>query len=273
MNRFKKSRLVIFSTLVSLLVLFLILLSLNVIPLSSITLGPLAKVERVISYPVSLISKTRTHFVDLLQTYDENRALKNKLSQMENQAQRILTLQAENASLKQALDLPAEVVAQRLVHGEVTLRLPNSWLDVLNVNVGRAAGVTDEMLVVANGGLVGYIKEMGEQATSVQLLTSSSERLKKVPIKINTASSAVYGILTSYNASQKMYVITQLDSEAEIAPGDWVVSSDLGGKLPANVPVGQVEKVISNSTNLGREIYVRPSADFNNIYTVSFVGK
>ncbi|HFR3369796.1 TPA: rod shape-determining protein MreC, partial [Streptococcus suis] len=55
--------------------------------------------------------------------------------------------------------------------------------------------------------------------------------------------------------------------------GSNVVTSDLAGETPANVQIGKVLSVKSNSNSLNREVYVEPTASFSNIYSVLVVGQ
>ncbi|HFI0595164.1 TPA: rod shape-determining protein MreC [Streptococcus suis] len=50
-----------------------------------------------------------------------------------------------------------------------------------------------------------------------------------------------------------------------------VVTSDLAGTTPANIQVGKVKSISSTSNNLNREVFIEPTTDFSEIYSVLLV--
>ncbi|WP_335339458.1 rod shape-determining protein MreC [Streptococcus marmotae] len=52
-----------------------------------------------------------------------------------------------------------------------------------------------------------------------------------------------------------------------------VVTSDLAGDMPSNVLVGKVSSVKTSTRDLSRELYIKPAANFSNIYSVLVVGE
>ncbi|HFR3883720.1 TPA: rod shape-determining protein MreC, partial [Streptococcus suis] len=95
----------------------------------------------------------------------------------------------------------------------------------------------------------------------------------KLPVKISVDSKEIYGILSGYDADTNSFIINQLNSADEIAVGSNVVTSDLAGATSANIQIGKVLSVKSNSNSLNREVYVEPTASFSNIYSVLVVGQ
>ncbi len=152
------------------------------------------------------------------------------------------------------------------------MRTPSSWSEHISINIGETSGVTYNALVVANGGLVGIVSSLSSDSAVVTLFTNSDE-FTKLPVKISVDSKEIYGILSGYDADTNSFIINQLNSADEIAVGSNVVTSDLAGETPANVQIGKVLSVKSNSNSLNREVYVEPTASFSNIYSVLVVGQ
>ena len=66
-------------------------------------------------------------------------------------------------------------------------------------------------------------------------------------------------------------VVNQLNSMDEIKIDSNVVTSDLAGTTPANIQVGKVKSISSTSNNLNREVFIEPTTDFSEIYSVLLV--
>ncbi|HEL1547171.1 TPA: rod shape-determining protein MreC [Streptococcus suis] len=229
-------------------------------------------IQSVISVPARFFSEQKDVLTDLMNAYEENKQLKEAIMSLEGMAAENTSLKEENASLRSSLGVVSDFPEKQLIPGSVLVRTPSSWSEHISINIGETSGVTSNALVVANGGLVGIVSSLSSDSAVVTLFTNSDE-FTKLPVKISVDSKEIYGILSGYDADTNSFIINQLNSADEIAVGSNVVTSDLAGATPANVQIGKVLSVKSNSNSLNREVYVEPTASFSNIYSVLVVGQ
>ncbi|MBM6460513.1 rod shape-determining protein MreC [Streptococcus suis] len=229
-------------------------------------------IQSVISVPTRFFSEQKDVLTDLMNAYEENKQLKEAIMSLEEIAAENTSLKEENASLRSSLGVVSDFPEKQLIPGSVLVRTPSSWSEHISINIGETSGVTSNALVVANGGLVGIVSSLSSDSAVVTLFTNSDE-FTKLPVKISVDSKEIYGILSGYDADTNSFIINQLNSADEIAVGSNVVTSDLAGATPANVQIGKVLSVKSNSNSLNREVYVEPTASFSNIYSVLVVGQ
>ncbi|HHT7658955.1 TPA: rod shape-determining protein MreC [Streptococcus suis] len=229
-------------------------------------------IQSVISVPTRFFSEQKDVLTDLMNAYEENKQLKEAIMSLEGMAAENTSLKEENASLRSSLGVVSDFPEKQLIPGSVLVRTPSSWSEHISINIGETSGVTSNALVVANGGLVGIVSSLSSDSAVVTLFTNSDE-FAKLPVKISVDSKEIYGILSGYDADTNSFIINQLNSADEIAVGSNVVTSDLAGATPANVQIGKVLSVKSNSNSLNREVYVEPTASFSNIYSVLVVGQ
>ncbi|WP_449449012.1 rod shape-determining protein MreC [Streptococcus suis] len=229
-------------------------------------------IQSVISIPTRFFSEQKDVLTDLMNAYEENKQLKEAIMSLEGMAAENTSLKEENASLRSSLGVVSDFPEKQLIPGSVLVRTPLSWSEHISINIGETSGVTSNALVVANGGLVGIVSSLSSDSAVVTLFTNSDE-FTKLPVKISVDSKEIYGILSGYDADTNSFIINQLNSADEIAVGSNVVTSDLAGATPANVQIGKVLSVKSNSNSLNREVYVEPTASFSNIYSVLVVGQ
>lgn len=276
MNRYKKSRLVVVVSVLSLLSSSLLFLTayqgLKIPFVTDAVEGSLSLVETVISKPVQFLSEQKDGLSDLVATYKENQELKQTIAELQDTAAENASLKDENESLRQSLEVKENYADKKIVSALVSVRTPNAWNQEIFLNIGQKDGVTSDMLVVANGGLIGVVDTLEESSTAVKLLTNSDD-FSKIAVKISTGSSDVYGILTGYDTDSHSFIVNQLNSNEEIPAGSNVVTSDLAGGVPSNIQIGKVASVKTSSSNLNRELYVEPTADFSNIYSVTVIGQ
>lgn len=245
---------------------------LQVAYLNNIVRVVVTPIQSVISVPTRFFSEQKDVLTDLMNAYEENKQLKEAIMSLEGMAAENTSLKEENASLRSSLGVVSDFPEKQLIPGSVLVRTPSSWSEHISINIGETSGVTSNALVVANGGLVGIVSSLSSDSAVVTLFTNSDE-FTKLPVKISVDSKEIYGILSGYDADTNSFIINQLNSADEIAVGSNVVTSDLAGATSANIQIGKVLSVKSNSNSLNREVYVEPTASFSNIYSVLVVGQ
>lgn len=238
--------------------------------LSSIVSGVMTPIEIFFSPTVSFITAQRTKIEDLFSTFNENQELKQSIASLENISEDNETLRLENESLRKDLGIVASFPEKSFLSSFVLVRNPVSWTEQLIIDAGTEQGVVENMLVVANGGLAGIVTNVESSSANVKLLTNSDE-FTKIPVKISTQSGDIYGILSGYDSDSNSFVVNQLNSMDEIKIDSNVVTSDLAGTTPANIQVGKVKSISSTSNNLNREVFIEPTTDFSEIYSVLLV--
>lgn len=242
--------------------------------LSSISNGittVVSPIQTLLSKPVLYFSEKKEILTDLFHTYEENQELKQSLFELKEMIADNDTLKKENASLREGLGIVDRHTDKNFIPGFVIVRTPDAWTQQVKIDLGEDDGMTRGMLVLANGGLVGSITSVDSNSSTVKLLSNSDE-FTKIPIKIVVDSTDIYGILSGYDTDSNSFIVNQLNSIADIPVGANVVTSDLAGATPANIHIGKVSAVKSSTNDFNRELFVEPTTDFSNLYSVLVVG-
>lgn len=276
MNRYKISKLVVAISAVAIFSLSLLFLTvyqgLEIPILANGVKQTFSFFDGVLSKPTQFLSQQKDYLNDLIFAYKENQELKKTLADFENSISEMESLKNENKGLRQNLEMKEQHADKRIFSALVSVRSPHSWNQKLMINLGQDDGLTTDMLVVADGALIGTIDSLAPHATTVKLLTNS-DKFSKIPVKIALESTDVYGILSGYDTDSHSFIVNQLNSDIGIPEGSSVVTSDLAGGTPSNIPIGKVVSVKTSSSNLNRELYITPTANFSNIYAVTVVGQ
>ncbi|EGJ42646.1 rod shape-determining protein MreC [Streptococcus sanguinis SK355] len=270
MNRFKKSKFLI-SFFVLVVAMTILILSTSSSWFVSTTSNIISLVDRLVSSPFTFVADKKEEMSDLMSTYRENQQLKKNLYEVEEKAGKADSLEDENEQLRQLLEFKEADKNQIQIASEVIARTPASWKNELTIDKGESDNVTDAMLVVANGGLVGSVSETSNQSSLVSLLTNE-ENSTKISVRIQTKSGPVYGIITGYDEKNSAYIISQLNSAEDIKEGDEVATSGLGAYNAENIPVGKVLSVSEAKDQLNKVVLVKPAADLSDIRAVMLVG-
>lgn len=148
------------------------------------------------------------------------------------------------------------------VYARVIARENGSWLEQFTINRGSQDGIAENMVVVNEHGLVGRILEVGESYAKVMTIVDP-----RSSISIMLQRSRDEGVLKGTQdagASSPLCTLEYLPFNADMVPGDKVVTSDLGGVFPRGLTVGTIVEAAS-AKNSGQYALVEPAVDFGQI--------
>jgi len=137
----------------------------------------------------------------------------------------------------------------------------SKWEQAITINVGTREGVEISMPVLGPKGLLGQVVEVGPNFSKVILLTDRRSGVACMLQRTRTpgiATGSLSGTLT----------LEFVANEAEILPGDVVITSGMGGIYPAGLVVGEVLDALTGVSSLYQTIRVVPA---NNPATLSTV--
>ena len=80
--------------------------------------------------------------------------MKKQIYQLEVKSNEAESLKTENEQLRQLLDMKSKLQATKTLAADVIMRSPVSWKQELTLDVGKSKGASENMLAIANGGLI-----------------------------------------------------------------------------------------------------------------------
>ncbi len=270
MNRFKKSKYVIIVFVTVLLVSALLATTYSSTIVTKLGDG-ISLVDRVVQKPFQWFDSVKSDLVHLTRTYNENESLKKQIYQLEVKSNEAESLKTENEQLRQLLDMKSKLQATKTLAADVIMRSPVSWKQELTLDVGKSKGASENMLAIANGGLIGSVSKVEDNSTMVNLLTNT-ENADKISVKIQHGTTTIYGIIVGYDKENEVLKISQLNSNSDISAGDKVTTGGLGNFNVADIPVGEVVTTTHSTDYLTREVTVKLSADTHNVDVIELVG-
>lgn len=224
----------------------------------------------VVAYPANAVQSGLANVNDLMNTYTENRQLKQKVSELAQVKVRDQTLAAENRQLKSELKIAHSLTNYNTVAAAVMSRDPSSWQAQIIINKGQASGIKKDMPVLSGGGLIGRIAEVNKTNSKVELLSDTSQSSNRFAISIpGEGGKSVNGIITGYNPATNQLVMGQVTSKAKIKKGTKVTTSGMGGITPKGLYVGKVAGVGKDDYGLAQKVYITPATNFNEINIVT----
>lgn len=263
-----RSRLLLVLLLVS--SLFLITLDLRGVNLAS---GIRSGVSTVISPVENLFTKVFSpvgNFASDVRNFGQS---KKQITELNKQidllkAKQVLDedMVSQLNQLRNVLDLAGsggyQVVAARVINRGST----ETFKETMTIDVGSRSGITKNMTVISESGLVGVVKSVTSNSSIVLLM---SDPTFKVGVRI--AGTQSIGVVSGQGGST--YLLQLLDATGEIKEGDALVARGSAGDRPfvPGVPVGIVTTVSSNASSITQNADVESSANLEKITVVAVV--
>jgi rod shape-determining protein MreC len=263
-----RSRLLLVLLLVS--SLFLITLDLRGVNLAS---GIRSGVSTVISPVENLFTKVFSpvgNFASDVRNFGQS---KKQITELNKQidllkAKQVLDedIVSQLNQLRNVLDLAGsggyQVVAARVINRGST----ETFKETLTIDVGSRSGITKNMTVISESGLVGVVKSVTSNSSIVLLM---SDPTFKVGVRI--AGTQSIGVVSGQGGST--YLLQLLDATGEIKEGDALVARGSAGDRPfvPGVPVGIVTNVNSDVSSITQNADVESSANLEKISVVAVV--
>jgi len=200
-------------------------------------------------YTVSQTTRIRNIFA-------ENRRLREQVTALSIEMAGYREQAAENRRLRKMLDL-RDSTSFELVPSRVIARdLSYNFRSVV-VNAGSGRGIRKYMPVMNTDGVVGKVVLALPNISLVQLLRDPSNRTG-----VMVRRSRALGVLETEEGD---YFFIRFPPHEDIAEGDTVLTSGLGGVYPRGLLVGTIAGMEDDADPLFRKGWIKTAADFHHL--------
>lgn len=212
-----------------------------------------------ISAPFQSVVKGVRNVTGIAKLQKRNALLEAENYRLRMWYQKALSLEAENASLKELLNVKV-APSQKFVTARIISGTGLSFVKTMLIDVGLSDDVEKNSAVLSNQGLVGRVIEASENTSRILLLTDVNSRL---PVMIEGVKQKA--ILAGTNADHS--VLEHLPIGVSIPLNARVLTSGDGGVFSYGIPVGKVVSVD------GKKPKVMLFSDLNSLSHVKVVSK
>ncbi len=220
-------------------------------------------IQNGLTYLKNKISGNSTFFTDISNLQQENEELKRKNSELEQSLRELENIKTQNETLKEYLNLTEKYGEYNTVPGYVINKDISNYSKTIVINLGSDDGVAENMTVIADQGLVGYVVSVTDTTAKVQTIVDTASSVSCV-MSSNDESIVCKGTLDDSSSLRAMYIPT----DSNIAQGESIETSGLGGIYPKGIHVGTVKKVTNTQNLTDRYAIVETAVDFDKLNTV-----
>lgn len=207
-------------------------------------------------------------FTRLKDALSENDRLKEQVAQLTEDNNRLQAQQAELERLRELYGLDQQYMQYNKIGARVIARDSSKWFQVFRINKGSEDGVKVDMNVVADGGLVGIVTDVGANYATVRSIIDDVSRVSAMPAD-SSYNCIVAGDLTQYENGRLL--LTDLPKDGVVQDGDQIVTSNISSKFLPGILIGYAADVTMDSEHLTQSGYLVPVVDFDNLQEVLII--
>lgn len=237
-------------------------------PLRNIVQIVLAPLQGAVSETAQELSNEFTTSADVRALQAKNAELEALTNQLMVENVRLKEVERENELLRRLLNYtrnnPQFTYEATTVKGRSIGFDPSNLLYFVYVDVGARAGLAKGMPAITDRGLVGRVTAVGPNSAQVLMLIDPGSAVNAV-VQQSRANGIVRGNIDG------TLTMERIPPNAEINPGDIVLTSGLGGNFPDKIVIGQITEVIQRDQDMFQQASIRPTVDFGALETMLII--
>ena len=219
-----------------------------------------APVERIVSAPFEQIENFYDDYVDLISVRAENRRLRRRISEIESKNLQFREALVASGHLARVASMRDEVEIPMLPAEVVGLDV-SPWFRSVLVDRGSGHGVEPGQPVITHEGVVGVVTATSSHAAKTMLLLDRQSAVDAL-VQRSRARGVARGV------GRERLEFEFVVRGADVAEGDEVVTSGLGGIYPKGLRLGRVSELRDAGGRLTRIAVVEPAVDLGQLEQV-----
>ena len=210
---------------------------------------------------------TRSDNIKRLQELtEENEELKSTVADLTIQINDLQQDRFELSELRQLYSLDDRYAGYKKIGARVIGKDAGNWFSFFLIDKGTNDGIAVNMNVIAGGGLVGVVTDVGPNWASVRSIIDDSSNVSAMVLSTSDLC-VVSGDLELMNDGYIQF--SQLiDEKDAVGQGDQIVTSYISDKYLPGISIGYISHLNKDANNMTKSGYITPAVDFKHIETV-----
>lgn len=199
------------------------------------------------------------------QILKQNTNLIKENLELQSRLAKLSEVEYENEILKKELNFAQTKEAETELVPTAIIGRTSGYLKTMTIDKGEKDGFVKGQAVISQGFLVGTLTEVRPDNAEVTLITDFNS-LVPVVLQISRGTGLLRGGLQGLT-------VEDIPLNIEINPSEDVVTSGLGGQIPAGIIVGKFVAVVSRQGEIFQKITVNSPIDFSKLEVLFVVKK
>lgn len=208
---------------------------------------------------------------DIKELQKENEALRQENEELSVTNNALLQEKHELMELRNLYQLDQTYADFPKTGCRIIAKENGSWYHSFVIDKGSEDGLSVDMNVLADGGLVGRITYIGRHWSRVQAVIDDNSNVSATVLS-SQKNLIVSGNLTLYEEGTISF--SELaDPDDLVKVGDSVVTSNISDKYLPGILIGYISEIQTDPNNLTKSGRITPAVDFSRLDTVLVIQK
>lgn len=196
----------------------------------------------------------------------ENETLQSRVDELTEENTRLRSEQQELSRLRELYALDQDYMQYEKVGARIIAKESGTWFSVFRIDKGADDGITVDMNVIAGGGLVGIVTDVGANYATVRSIIDDSSRVSAMAQQSGD-TCIVSGDLKLFKEGR--LGLSYMEKDDDIKDGDVIVTSNISEKFLPGILVGYATGIeVDYNDNLTKSGYLIPAARFDRLQEV-----
>lgn len=237
--------------------------------------GPLNAVAGYVFVPMqdginrtgSWLSGKANDFRTLSEVIAENEELKQQVADLTQDNISLKLEKYELENYRKLFELDEKYPAYEKVAANVIAMDSVNWFDSFTINRGSKSGIEAGMNVIAGGGLVGIVTDVGPNYAKVRGIIDDTSKVSAMVTSTQT-NFIVSGNLQTMNSDGVITFSGLKDKDDQVSIGDQVVTSYVSDQYQQGILIGYIASLEEESNHLTKSGTITPVVDFEHLQEV-----
>lgn len=220
--------------------------------------------QRGITYVGSFLKDKADNLKEIEALLEENSDLRAQVDELTLEINRLQQDRYELAHLQELFELDAQYESYQKVGARIVGSQSVNWYHSFLIDKGSKDGLAVDMNVIADGGLVGIITDVGPNWSRVTSIISDEINLMG-QVLATEDNLIISGNLAGVKSRGTIDFAQLLDSDGQVGVGDKIVTSSISDKYLPGLVVGYIDTIQADINNMTKSGTVLPVVDFNHL--------
>jgi rod shape-determining protein MreC len=203
-------------------------------------------------------------FTGMSDLYDENQLLRDRISQLQFENSRVKLLEQENTEMA-ALLATTRMYAYPSMFAMVMSYDPGNWYKRFIIDKGAEDGIKNNMVVLADGALAGFISQVRSHSSRVTSIIDGGG--SGVSAKV-TRTEDIGNVKGDPELMLDGLCLMEFNTTGvDIAVGDEIRTSQISSIYPPDILIGTVKEVMTDVRGM-RSAVIEPVMNFSLVKSV-----
>lgn len=206
------------------------------------------------------ISSYVEHYVANLNASKENKVLKGKISNLQNEVFSYQEAVKESDRLRELINYGEQLERKKIVARVVSWDSADDY-KVVRINKGLKNGIKLQSVVTSAEGLVGYVWRLTDHFADVITILDANNRVDGVVERLRS-----HGVVEGY--SRGRCIMKYVNRTEPIILNDIVLTAGLGNVYPKGLKIGYISRIERESYGITQHVEITPLVNFSKLEEV-----